>query len=121
MRTNSKQERCDIAKELGLANDVFVAGAETLGKVRATTYQGKGFEKTIDCSGNTHGRQLAIRATRQWGKMVMLGEGGTVEFNPSPDVIHEQITIYGSWVTNVYRMEELVERLYVGGFTPKIW
>jgi len=53
--------------------------------------------------------------------MVMLGEGGTVEFNPSPDVIHEQITIYGSWVTNVYRMEELVERLYVGGFTPKIW
>jgi threonine dehydrogenase-like Zn-dependent dehydrogenase len=113
------KERCDIAKELGLADDVFVAGSETLEKVRATTYQGKGFEKTVDCSGNTHGRQLAIRATRQWGKMVMLGEGGTVEFNPSPDIIHEQITIYGSWVTNVYRMEELVERLVRWGIHPE--
>ena len=30
-------------------------------------------------------------------------------FNPSPDIIHEQKTIYGSWVTNIWRMEELVD------------
>ena len=67
------------------------------------------FEKTVDCSGHTSGRQLCIRATRQWGKMVMIGEGGTVEFNPSPDIIHDQKTIYGSWVTSIWKMEELVE------------
>lgn len=105
------QERCDIAKELGLADAVFVSGPEALDKVIAETSGGKGFERTVDCSGHTLGRQLAIRATRQWGKMVMIGEGGTVEFNPSPDIIHDQITIYGSWVTNIWRMEELVERL----------
>ena len=41
------QERCDIAKELGLADEVFVSGTDTLNKVKACTYEGKGFEKTI--------------------------------------------------------------------------
>ena len=42
---------------------------------------------------------------------LFLGEGGRVEFNPSPDIIHDQKTIYGSWVTSTWLMEELVERL----------
>ena len=45
------------------------------------------------------------------GKIAFVGEGGTVEFNPSPDIIHDQKTIYGSWVTSTWLMEELVERL----------
>ena len=113
------QERCDIAKNLGLADEVFVSAPGTLEKVKAQTYGAKGFERTVDCSGHTLGRQLAIRATRQWGKMVMIGEGGTVEFNPSPDIIHDQISIHGSWVTNIWRMEELVERLVRWGIHPE--
>lgn len=113
------KERCDLALSLGIADQVFVSGDDTLKQVVATTYQNQGFERTVDCSGNTHGRQLCIRATRKWGKMVMLGEGGTMEFNPSPDAIHNQITIYGSWVTNVWRMEELVERLVRWGIHPE--
>jgi threonine dehydrogenase-like Zn-dependent dehydrogenase len=104
-------ERCRIAKDLGLADEALVSGPDTQEKVIALSYGAKGYERTVDCSGHTRGRQLCIRATRQWGKMVMIGEGGTVEFNPSPDIIHDQITIYGSWVTNIWRMEELVERL----------
>jgi threonine dehydrogenase-like Zn-dependent dehydrogenase len=80
---------------------------------------GKGAEKAVDCSGNTYGRQLAIRSTRRWGKIVFVGEGGTVEFNPSPDLLHEQKTVYGSWVTNIWRMEELVERLVRWGIHPE--
>ncbi len=34
-----------------------------------------------------------------------------MEFNPSADIIHDQKTIYGSWVTSTWLMEELVERL----------
>ena len=104
-------ERCRIAKDLGLADEVLGAEADTQEKVIALSDGAKGYERTVDCSGHTLGRQLCIRATRQWGKMVMIGEGGTVEFNPSPDIIHDQITIYGSWVTNIWRMEELVERI----------
>ena len=48
----------------------------------------------------------------------MLGEGGTCAFEPSPDIIHDQKTIYGSWVTNIWRMEELVERILRWGIRP---
>jgi threonine dehydrogenase-like Zn-dependent dehydrogenase len=33
------------------------------------------------------------------------------DFAPSADMIHDQKTLYGSWVTNIWRMEELVERI----------
>jgi len=42
-----------------------------------------------------------------------------LEFNPSPDIIHDQISIHGSWVTNIWRMEELVERLVRWGIHPE--
>ena len=34
-----------------------------------------------------------------------------MQMNPSPDMIHDQKTIYGSWVTSTWKMMELVERL----------
>jgi threonine dehydrogenase-like Zn-dependent dehydrogenase len=104
-------ERLALAQKLGLADEVVdAADAGALAKILSQT-GGNGVERAVDCSGNDKGRQLAIRATRKWGKVVFIGEGGTVSFNPSPDIIHEQKTIYGSWVTNIWRMEELVERL----------
>jgi len=65
----------------------------------------------VDCSAHDKARLTCIQTTRKWGKIVFLGEGGTCSFQPSPDIIHDQKTIYGSWVTNIWRMEELVERL----------
>jgi threonine dehydrogenase-like Zn-dependent dehydrogenase len=74
----------------------------------------------IDCSGNTHGRQLAIRAARQWGRIAFVGEGGTVEFNPSPDIIHDQKTVFGYWVTSLGNVEDLVERMPRWGMHPDV-
>jgi threonine dehydrogenase-like Zn-dependent dehydrogenase len=103
-------ERVTLANEMDLCDLALQAGPEALERVREAT-GGRGCEKTVDCSGHDKGRLLAIQTTRQWGKCVMIGEGGTVSFAPSPDIIHEQKTIYGSWVTNIWRMEQLVERL----------
>ncbi|MDR1859528.1 MAG: zinc-binding dehydrogenase [Bacteroidales bacterium] len=111
-------ERVAIAKEKNLVSAAFPADDAAWDMIMALT-NGYGVEKSVDCSGNTHGRQLAIRAARKWGKIVFLGEGGTVEFNPSPDIIHAQKTIYGSWVTNLWRMEELVERIVRWGIHPE--
>ena len=112
------QERIDIAVSKGLVDNAFISDDTVLDKIKALT-RGNGVERAVDCSGNTYGRQLAIRAARKWGKIVFIGEGGTVEFNPSPDIIHEQKTIYGSWVTNIWRMEELVERLVRWNIHPE--
>lgn len=80
---------------------------------------GMGAEKTVDCSANDKARLTCIQAARKWGKIVFLGEGGTCSFQPSPDIIHDQKTIYGSWVTNIWRMEELVERIVRWGIHPE--
>jgi len=42
---------------------------------------------------------------------VFVGEGGTVEFEPSPLLLHKQLALYGSWVCSVPQMEDLVEQL----------
>ncbi|HOH25153.1 MAG TPA: zinc-binding dehydrogenase [Bacteroidales bacterium] len=112
------QERLDIAKEKGLADAVFLSDADALKKIQDLT-GGNGVERAVDCSGNTYGRQLAVRATRKWGKIVLIGEGGTMELNPSPDLIHDQKAVYGSWVTNIWRMEELVERIVRWNIHPE--
>ncbi len=104
------KERVDLAVELGLADRGIVTTDAVFDEVMEAS-SGFGFEKAVDCSGNTQGRQLAIRATRKWGRVVFVGEGGTVELNPSADILHDQKTIYGSWVTSIWKMEELVERL----------
>ena len=111
-------ERRDYALNLGLCDTVLDAGSSNANEVRELT-SGHGVERAIDCSGNAEARATAIRATRKWGRMVMVGEGGTVSFDPSPDIIHDQKTIYGSWVTSTWLMEELVERLVRWNLHPQ--
>jgi threonine dehydrogenase-like Zn-dependent dehydrogenase len=103
-------ERMRLARDLGLCDDVLAAGPDNVAEVKRLT-GGQGVERAVDCSANDAARATAIRATRKWGRIVFLGEGGRVEFNPSPDIIHDQKTVFGSWVTSTWLMEELVERL----------
>ncbi|HOQ04600.1 MAG TPA: zinc-binding dehydrogenase [Anaerohalosphaeraceae bacterium] len=103
-------DRLRIAEQLGLFDVLLPAGPGNVQQVRDLT-GGHGVEKSVDCSANETARLTCIQAARKWGKIVFLGEGGTCRFQPSPDIIHDQKTIYGSWVTCLWRMEELVERL----------
>lgn len=114
---DTSPERLAIAKEKNLATHLLSSGPDTLAEVRAIT-DGNGCEHTVDCSANDKGRLLAIQGARQWGRIAFVGEGGTVAFNPSPDIIHDQKTIYGSWVTSIWLMEELVERIVRWGIHP---
>ena len=111
-------ERLKIAQDLHLADYVFQSNEETLGKILSVT-GGKGAEKAVDCSANDQGRQLAIRATKSYGKIAFVGEGNTCTFQPSPDIIHGQKTIYGSWVTSLWRMEDLVDKLVRWNIHPE--
>jgi threonine dehydrogenase-like Zn-dependent dehydrogenase len=104
------EERRKLALSLGVCDEALLGGPDNVSEVRRLT-GGSGVERAVDCSANETARNTAIRATRKWGRIVFLGEGGRVEFDPSPDIIHDQKTIYGSWVTSTWLMEELVERL----------
>jgi len=112
-------ERLQLALDLGLADAVFSVDDNLEEVLEKYTYMGKGFEKTIDCSGAEGGRLIAIKAAREWGSIVFIGEGNTTKFEPSPDIIHGQKTIYGSWVTSIWKMQDLVEKLVRWGIHPE--
>jgi threonine dehydrogenase-like Zn-dependent dehydrogenase len=104
------EDRIYIAKSLGLFDEVIKAGEDNVQQIKDLT-GGYGVEKSIDCSANNKARLVSIQATRKWGRIAFIGEGSSVEFQPSRDIIHDQKTIFGSWVTSIWRMEELVERI----------
>lgn len=103
------QERMDMAKKLG-ADEVLAGDDNVVQNILALT-GGKGVEAAIDCSGSSVGRHRCLEAARMWGQVVFLGEQGTVTFEPSPLLLHKNLTLHGSWVTSVSNMELLVELL----------
>jgi threonine dehydrogenase-like Zn-dependent dehydrogenase len=103
-------ERRHLAQQLGFANIVSPEDGDMLTALLQQT-AGHGFEVAIDCSGNANARHLCLEAAWEWGRVVFVGEGGTVSFEPSPLLIHKQLTLYGSWVCSLPQMEELVEHL----------
>jgi threonine dehydrogenase-like Zn-dependent dehydrogenase len=111
--------RIELAKKLGLADTVLSPADTNVAEIKDLT-GGHGVERAFDSSGSDPGRVTAIRATRQWGKIALVGEGGTVHFNPSPDILHDQKTIYGSWVTSIWLMENLVEELVRWNLHPEL-
>lgn len=95
---------------ISLVDHVLSANDETLGRIKELT-AGHGCEASIDCSGAADARLLALQGTRQWGRCGFVGEGGRVEFDVSPFLIHEQITLFGSWVTSRLHLAQLAEFL----------
>lgn len=110
--------RLQLAREMGLADVLLDSNEHTVEEILDLT-GGHGVERAIDTSGADPARQIAIRATRAWGRIALVGEGGSVHFNPSPDLLHGQKTIYGSWVTSLARMETLVEELVRWNLHPE--
>ena len=103
------EERMEMAKNIGA--DVVLKGDDTVVEEIMKLTDGKGVEVAIDCSGSSIGRHRCLEAARMWGNVVYLGEQGTVTFEPSPLLLHKNLTLHGSWVTSVGNMERLVELL----------
>jgi threonine dehydrogenase-like Zn-dependent dehydrogenase len=102
--------RLELAARLGCIDDALPVADDTVAAVRDLT-GGFGCEVAVDCSGATQARTIAVRATRRWGRCVLVGEGNRLEVDASADLIHAQLTITGSWVTSLGHMEDLVGHL----------
>lgn len=113
------EARLQFAQQIGALDQAVVSNAHALDQIREATH-GDGCEVAVDCSGSPQGRLLALQGTRRWGRCAMIGEGNSVSFDVSPTIIHTQITIYGSWVTSLGHMEELVQKLVTWQLKPEI-
>ena len=114
------QERLDFALQVGAIDHAVRADAgDAVDQIKALT-GGYGCEVSVDCSGSPQGRLLALQGTRRWGRSAMVGEGNTVSFDVSQTIIHNQITVFGSWVTSLGHMEDLVEKLVEWDLKPEV-
>ncbi|WP_149403060.1 zinc-dependent alcohol dehydrogenase family protein [Dictyobacter arantiisoli] len=112
-------ERIEFFQKLGFTEVVDSRDVKALDTLRSLT-QGNGFEVAIDCSGNATARHTCLELAREWGRVVYVGEGGSVSFEPSPLLLHKQLTLHGSWVCSVPQMEDLLEHLVRWNLHPEI-
>jgi len=103
------EERMEMAGKIG-ADHVFKSDDRIIDSILSVT-NGQGVEAAVDCSGSGAGRHLCLEASRLWGNVVFLGEQGTVTFEPSPLLLHKQLTLHGSWVTSLEGMNRVIELL----------
>jgi threonine dehydrogenase-like Zn-dependent dehydrogenase len=78
------------------------------GRVRELT-GGRGAAYTLECSGNAEAIVEALRATRRWGTVCLVGMGGRPTVNVTDDVIRGQLTILGSWTFSIVGQGECAE------------
>jgi threonine dehydrogenase-like Zn-dependent dehydrogenase len=89
-------ERLELARNFGADVTLNPADGDVVQAVRDLTH-GEGATTTLDCTGNPEARVNAVRSASMWGRVCFVGEGNTATFDVSPDIIHKQLTIYGSW------------------------
>jgi len=107
-----------FAIDKNLITHGFIQDDTSIANIQEVT-SGFGVEKAIECSGDNLSRQLAIQGTRKWGKIVLISHDGNEELMPSHGLKHNHKTIYGSSGTNIWRMEELVDRIVQWGIHPE--
>jgi threonine dehydrogenase-like Zn-dependent dehydrogenase len=89
-------ERVARAKEFGADAVVDPKADDAVAAIKALTH-GAGADLALDTSGAPEGRLIAVRATRPWGTVCFVGEGGGVTLDVSRDLLRKQLTIIGSW------------------------
>ncbi len=89
-------ERLKLAAGFGADVTIDARRQDPVQAIRDLTH-GEGAETALDCTGNPEARVNAVKCAAIWGRVCFVGEGNTTTFDISPDIIHKQLTIHGSW------------------------
>lgn len=90
------ETRLAMAKELGADVTIDPNKEDPVQAINEQTH-GEGAELTMDCSGNPDARLAAVRSTRTWGTVGLVGEGKELTVDVSQHLIRRQLTLMGSW------------------------
>lgn len=114
--TDPSEERRTAALRIGAVDVALDASGDGLDEALS----GRGANAAFDASGVGAAQLLAVRHTARWGRCVLVGEGGSLTLDVSPQLIHRSLTLIGSWVTSTVRMTELVENLVRWQLHPQV-
>jgi threonine dehydrogenase-like Zn-dependent dehydrogenase len=110
--------RLDFVRGTGLVDDLVAAGDDAAAEIQELT-GGAGCSVTVDCSGSTAGRSVALESVAEWGRVSLLGEGGRLETEVSDTLLHKHVTLHASWVTSVPGMADVARLLAREGAHPE--
>jgi threonine dehydrogenase-like Zn-dependent dehydrogenase len=99
-------ERLELAGQLGADSTIDASADPPVEAIRALTH-GEGADATLDATGIPEVRLNAVDSARLWGRVCFVGEGNTTTFDVSPQIIHKQLTIYGSWTFSLSGLAEV--------------
>jgi len=99
------KERRELAKRFG-AEAVIDPSADDPVKAIHDLTHGEGAETTMDCTGIADARVAAVRSANTWGRVALVGEGGSTTFDVSQQMIRRQLTIHASWTFSTVGQEE---------------
>jgi L-iditol 2-dehydrogenase len=100
--------RAALALELGAAAVVNPGDPDAALQIRKMT-DGRGVDKSIDCSGAASAQRLLIDATRRRGQVAFIGEAGELSIHVSNDMIRKGLTLHGSWHWNLTDAPRLMQ------------
>lgn len=89
-------ERLARAKEFGATAVINPMETDAVAAIRELT-DGLGAHATLDASSSPDARRQAVQSVRTWGKACLVGEGGQMTLDVSPDMLRRQVTLIGSW------------------------
>jgi threonine dehydrogenase-like Zn-dependent dehydrogenase len=98
-------ERRALGRELGADAALDPGAGDVVAGLRELT-DGEGVDAALDCTGQPAARLAAVRATRTWGRVGLVGEGNQVTFDVSPDLLRRQLTLHASWTFSTLIQEE---------------
>jgi D-arabinose 1-dehydrogenase-like Zn-dependent alcohol dehydrogenase len=100
-------ERLELARTLGADRVIDAQTEDPVAAIQGLT-SGKGVETAMDCSANPEARNQTLDVAGIWGRVVWVGEGHTTTIEPSPQMLHKQLTVMGTWVCALWQLEDLM-------------
>ncbi len=99
------EDRLKMAKDAGAWQTVNPKSGKVSEQIKDLT-DGFGADSTLEAAGLAETRISAVESTRIFGKTCLVGEGGTVTYEPTPHIIHRHLTMLGSWTFSTFGLEE---------------
>jgi D-arabinose 1-dehydrogenase-like Zn-dependent alcohol dehydrogenase len=98
-------DRLARARELGADHVIDFSVSDAVESIREIT-GGRGATVSIESSGAPAARAAGTRCLGPWGRIVLVGLGGNLDLDVSPDIVIKQISIIGSYTFSNVGMGE---------------
>ncbi|MBV9922523.1 MAG: zinc-binding dehydrogenase [Pseudonocardia sp.] len=83
-------------RELGAHETVNSGETDAVDAIKQLT-GGRGATAAVDCSGVPAARVAAVRCLAPWGRVALVGLGGDITLDVSPDLVIKQISVFGTY------------------------